>query len=283
MLYNYIMNKYLFLGDSNVYIFDYLKNYGAKIVKFKGTPIKGIVNKNENYEKIINIIQRFRPEYIFLIFGVVDLNFYYYFKKYRENKIDIFEQIKLYVKEYVKIVSELNVKNKYIIGVLPSQIRDKYFKITLKAYGILTEEEIKKISESDLSIQNRNKRIEEINNIIQNECKKYNINFCNIYNLTTKKYKMRKIFTLGEYGRVNIHHRYEYLLLIFINSCLSFLTKNIDYDKVISDLEKEFNDYISERIFKNKQLNKDEQNKLYEKTRFNKEKITKYINKMKKN
>ena len=68
-------------------------------------------------------------------------------------------------------------------------------------------------------------RIEEINNILEEECKKYNVNFCSIYYFTTKNYKMRKIFTLGAYSRINIHHRYEYLFLIFVNTCLKFLQR----------------------------------------------------------
>lgn len=276
------MNKIIFYGDSNVYIFNYLQNFGARIVKFKGSPIKGIVNKNENYDRIIREIKKFNPEYIFLIFGVVDMNFYYYYKKYGKNKEEnIFDDIKSYIVEYVKIVSELDVKNKYIIGILPSPIKDKYFKITLRGYGILTEEEIEKIPDSDLTMVNRNKRIEEVNNILQDECKKYNINFCNIFPLTTRKYKMKKIFSLGTYSRVNIHHRYEYLFLIFVNTCLKFLIEDKDYNKIVNDLEKEFNDYIKERIYNNIDRSIEENDKLYQKTRFDKDKITKYIDKMK--
>jgi len=80
------MYNLLFIGDSNVYIFNYFRKFGAKIVKFKGAPIKGLVNKNDNYRALISNIKRFKPDHIFLIFGVVDLNFYYYFKKYKENK-----------------------------------------------------------------------------------------------------------------------------------------------------------------------------------------------------
>lgn len=71
---------------------------------------------------------------------------------------------------------------------------------------------------------------------------------------------MRKIFSLGEYSRFNVHHRYEYLFLIFINSCLSFLTKKLDYDKIVLDLEKEFNDYIKLKIFNSKKIHVDKQN-----------------------
>ena len=154
------MNNKLFVGDSNVYIFDYFRKYGAKIIKFKGAPMKGIVNKNDNYTSLLNSINRFRATDIYLIFGVVDLNFYYYFKKYKENKQNIFEDMQKYAKEYVKVVSELNVKNKYIIGILPSAVKDKYFRKTLSIYPILTEDVAKTIPEEDLLMVNRNKRIE---------------------------------------------------------------------------------------------------------------------------
>jgi len=273
------MYNLLFIGDSNVYIFNYFRKFGAKIVKFKGAPIKGLVNKNDNYRALISNIKRFKPDHIFLIFGVVDLNFYYYFKKYKENKKNIFEDIKTYVKDYVKMVSELDVKNKYILGILPSPIKDKYFRDTLVGYGILTEEEVKNVTDDDIMMVNRNKRIEQINNILKTECEKYNINLCDIFPFTTKKYKLRKLFSLGTYSRLNIHHRYEYLLIIFINSCLSFLTKDKDMNIIINDLEKIFNDYISDRIYDKEELTKEEKDKLYEKTKFDKEKIINFIKK----
>jgi hypothetical protein len=277
------MNNKLFVGDSNVYIFDYFRKYGAKIIKFKGAPMKGIVNKNDNYQALINNINRFKPTDLFLVFGVVDLNFYYYFKKYKENKSNVFEDIQKYAKEYVKIVSELNVKNKYIIGILPSAIKDKYFREALTIYGILSEDIVNTIPEEDLLMVNRNKRIEIINNILEEECKKYNVNFCNIFPIITKEYELIKLFSLGKYGKYNIHHKYEYLLVIFIKNCLNFLIKDKDFDKILDELKSVFNKYIKNRIYEDTKENhanksKEEKDKLYKKTKFSKKKILKFIN-----
>ncbi len=279
------MNNKLFVGDSNVYIFDYFRKFGAKIVKFKGAPMKGIVNKNENYKLLLNNINRFKPTDLFLVFGVVDLNFYYYFKKYKENKQNIFEDMKNYAKEYVKVVSELNVKNKYIIGILPSPIKDKYFRETLKIYGILPEDIANTITEDDLLMVNRNKRIEIINNILEEECKRYNVNFCNISSIITKDYQLIKLFSLGKYSRYNIHHRYEYLLIIFIKKCLNFLIKNKDFDTIVDELKSVYNNYIKNRIYddlkeRHTKKTKEEKDALYKKTKFSKKKILKFINKI---
>ena len=62
------MKRSLFVGDSNVYIFNYLKKYKARVIKFRGSPMKGIVNKNDNYNEITTEIKKYKPEYIFLIF-----------------------------------------------------------------------------------------------------------------------------------------------------------------------------------------------------------------------
>jgi hypothetical protein len=277
------MNNKLFVGDSNVYIFDYFRKYGAKIIKFKGAPMKGIVNKNDNYQALINNINRFKTTDLFLVFGVVDLNFYYYFKKYKEKKSNIFEDMKIYAKEYVKVVSELNVKNKTIIGILPSPIKDKYFRESLKIYGILSEDIANTIPEEDLLMVNRNKRIENINNILEEECKKYNVNFCNIFPVITKEYELIKLFSLGKYGKYNIHHKYEYLFIIFIKTCLNFLIKDKDFDKILNELKSVFNKYIKNRIYEDTKENhadksKEDKDALYKKTKFSKKKILKFIN-----
>ena len=276
------MNKKLFVGDSNVNIFEYFKKFGAKIMKFSGGPMKGIVNKNENYIKIINQIRKSNPTYIYLIFGIVDLNFYYYFKKYKENKKDIFEDIKKYAKEYVKIVSELNVRTKYVIGILPSPIKDKFFRNSLINYKALSEDMAKSISETDISMVCRNKRTEIINNILGEECKKYNINFCNIFPIITTDYKLITLFSLGEFGKYNIHHRYEYLLIVFIKTCLNFLIKSSDFNIMIGDLKSNFNHYIKRKLYtkvkaSDSMKTSDTVDLIYKKTKFRKKKILKFL------
>ena len=93
--------------------------------------------------------------------------------------------------------------------------------------------------------------------------------------------------TDGFYSRRRIQFYKKSSPKILINDGLSeemldFIIKNLDYDKIISDLEKEFNDYIGDRIFNCKIKTQEEKEKLYQKTKFNQDKINKYIDKMKK-
>jgi hypothetical protein len=147
----------------------------------------------------------------------------------------------------------------------------------------LTEDVAKTIPEEDLLMVNRNKRIETINSILEEECKKYNVDFCNIFPLITKEYKLIKLFSLGKYSRYNIHHRYEYLLIIFIKMCLKFLIKDRDFDKIVDELKSVYNDYIKNRIYddskeKHTEKTKEEKDALYKKTKFSKKKILKFVN-----
>jgi hypothetical protein len=149
----------------------------------------------------------------------------------------------------------------------------------------LTEDVAKTIPEEDLLMVNRNKRIEIINNILEEECKKYNVNFCNIFPIITKEYKLIKLFSLGKYSRYNIHHRYEYLLIIFIKTCLKFLIKDRDFDKIVDELKSKFNNYIKNRIYDDlKKIHayktKEEKDKLYKRTKFSKKKILKFCEKL---
>jgi len=278
-----MMNRRIFFGDSNVQIFEYFKKFGARVIKFSGAPIKGLVNKNDNYAKIVDTIARNKPTDIVMIFGIVDINFYYYMKKYKENNSDVFENIKSYVKDYVKIVSELNVKNKYIIGILPSVIKNKYFRDSLENYIKLPSEIAKSIPDEDIRMVGRNQRTEIINDILAVECKKYNINFCNIFPYVTKNYKMLSLFSLGEYGKYNIHHKYEYMLIVMISTCLKFLVDHIDVSTMIDDLKSEFNKYIKNRIYskssRHREKTNEEKDLLYRATRFSRKKILKFLEK----
>lgn len=276
------MNNRVFFGDSNVNIFEYFKKFGAKVIKFKGAPIKGLVNKNDNYMKIVDIIARKKPTVIVMIFGIVDINFYYYRKKYIENNLDIFENMKSYVKDYVKIVSELNVVDKYIIGILPSIIKDKYFRSSLEHYIGLSPEIAKSIPDEYIMMVGRNQRTEIINNILAMECKKYNINFCNIFPYITKNYKTISLFSLGEYSNYNIHPKYEYILIVMIAKCLTFLVDHIDVRIMINDLKSMFNEYIKSRIYfqlPDRRKTNEEKDSLYRATKFSRKKILKFLKK----
>ena len=154
----------------------------------------------------------------------------------------------------------------------------------------MTEEIAKTIPEYDLLMVTRNKRIEIINNILEEECKKYNINFCNIFPFITKEYKLQKVFSLEKISRYNIHHSYEYLLIIFICTCFKFLIEDKNFENIMNELKLVNNTYIKDKIYSKKKNDsydsynsynsyktKEERDALYKITKFSKKKILKFV------
>lgn len=91
-----------------------------------------------------------------------------------------------------------NIENKYILGVSPpTAIKDDDFRKCLYIYGILTEEESKKVSKKDLKYNFRLNRFIQFNKILEESCIKYNVKFCNIFNyLLDKRSRINNIFRL---------------------------------------------------------------------------------------
>lgn len=248
------MKKIILFGSSYINTFIAMKSKNFQIVKFRGAMIKGLLNKNENYQQMVKILNKNHFDYGIFMFGDPDCNFYYFKKKYVDNEngknIDIkfFE----YADQYVKLISELkNIKNKYILGVAPpSIIDDDIFKYCLKGYGILDEQQLEKVNDNDIIYKNRIIRFETFNNILENSCKKYNVNFCSIYNLLlNNKGHLNKLFRI-QYNPYNIHYKFEAALIVYINSCLKFLCDTqitgISYDILVKQIHKSYTDYIAD-------------------------------------
>lgn len=254
--------KFVAFGDSNINILGALKTKNFDIYKFSGISMKSIVNKTEHYDKIVNILKKGNYDCAFFLFGVVDVNFYYYYKKYKKNEEDVENKMYEYTKEYVKLIDELNVKNKYILGILPSHIFTEDFKEALQVYGTLTENECEKINIDDIEMVSRNNRVKNMNSIIRKECKKTksDITFCNIYDYVTENDKLKDIFYL-KHNPCNIHQVYEYLLLVYLKKCLNFLLKYYNYRKLIKSMEYNFNNYFKDACARNNKSCMYEQNK----------------------
>lgn len=244
------MTKIIIFGTSYVNTFITLKSSNFKIMKFKGAMIKGLINKNENYQKIVDELKYNSYDYAIFMFGDPDCNFYYFKKKYVDNlngkTID--SEFNKYIKEYVKLISELsNIKNKYILGASPpSIIDDDIFKICLKGYGVLDEEHVKKVNDKDLKYKNRIVRFKNFNNILEKSCSKYNINFCSVYNLIiNSKGKLDNLFRI-RYNSYNIHYNFEAVLIVYINTCFNFLIKLLktNYKEIINNTKQTWNNYI---------------------------------------
>lgn len=268
--------KYIFTGSSSVQLFEPLKTQlNIKICRYPAVSIKDIVDKNLSYSKLVNTINKNYYSDIIFNFGVIDVNFNYYCEKYLKNNKNIFEKMKIYVVEYVKLISELNIKNKHILGITPSFIKSKYFKSMLLKYlpYNFNENNINLIPDSDCKSIARNLRIVELNNIIKTECNKYKINYCDIYNETTINNKGNKIFRLNHKSN-DIHPKYEYLLLIYLNKCFKYINNKLDYEKLLDLLESNYNNYLKKSFNKN---NID----IYYLKKFNKKQILNFINKLK--
>ena len=185
-----------------------------------------------------------------------------------------------YIKEYVRDINDLPVSNKYIFGILPSHIKTTYFKQSLIIYHVFNDDNINLISDNDdIDIISRNKRILILNNIIREECLKYNINYCDIYDLITDNYVLNDIFYLK--NPYNIHQKYEYLLFIYLFNCLCDFKNKINIKLLIKQLKKEYNTYLKQSIMRSidkNVYNKEMYKEVYNKNKFHKNEIIRYIN-----
>ena len=201
--------NFIAFGDSFINIFLPLKNKNFKIYKYKGSPIKGLINKNEVYTDILNKLKssQIKYDYGFFAFGQVDFFFYYYKKLYLDNKKDILNEIYENSINYVKLINELpNIKEKYILGILPSHITNENYKNFLIYYNIFNTENINLIND-DLEIDYaiRNARIIQYNKLLEIHCKTYAIKFCNIFNYLFDNNGLVSSLLLLEHNLLNVH------------------------------------------------------------------------------
>ena len=142
----------------------------------------------------------------------------------------------------------------------------------LTKYGIIPEDKITNVINENIKYTKRNNLLMEFNNLLDKYSKLNNINFCNIYNLIVdKKNHLNKIFKL-QHSSLNIHFNNEYILMVFISTCLSFLSKY--YDDIVQQIKKTSDDYVDGLVERNKINHLD--------NRFNLKKITLFIkNKLK--
>jgi hypothetical protein len=268
------MVKIVVFGDSFSNIFLTLKSFGVIIYKFKGATIRGLLNKNENYYKILSILENNQFDIGIFIFGFVDLNFYYYHKTYKTDNQDIFNMILSYSKDYVNFISSLpNIKKKVIISVMPSPVDNINFIKSIIMYGSLNENDVKKIDQIDYDIYTRNNRIFDFNIQLEKYAKQSNIYCCNqYYNLIDSKYNIYEIFKLP-HNKFNIHINFEYMFIYLLNTCMRFLLKYFNYNLIVKKAKHNYDEYL---------LNKSKQYEFsYNDNTFNIIKINKFIKEIK--
>jgi hypothetical protein len=257
--------KFIAFGDSFINTFSTLTNENFKVFKFKASTMKGIINKNENYKKILNKLENNKYDYGIFCFGQVDFFFSYYFKKYLEKDDKTLEKMYNYAEDYVKVISNLkNIKNKIILGVLPNHIANENYKKFLIGYGIFTIDNINLVSDEDIDYISRNSIIIQFNILLSKYCKIYNIIFCNVYNNLIDSSGYLHNCLLLKHNELNVHINYEILLLVYLKKCLNFLLKFYDINKIYKIMEIQYNKYIRPK-------------NLGPSFNFNKKKIVKFI------
>jgi len=239
------MKDIISFGDSFVNIF-YPLNDNIRIIKYKGATIKGLINRNDNYQDILDKL-RTRYKYGFFVFGQVDFFFYYYYKKYLMKEKNILKSMYDNAINYIKLIKDLpNIENKYVFGILPRQIKTNNYKKILTGYGIFTEENINLVKNYNLI--KHNKRIQKYNSLLEKYCNQYNITFCNIFDYITTNLKINKLFCLS--NDLNIHLNFEYLLVIYVKYKLQFLLQYHDMNELIKLCKNSYNSYLESKTHK---------------------------------
>ncbi len=270
--------NFIAFGDSFINIFLPFKGKNFKICKYAGSPIKGLINKNEVYTDILNKLKssEINYDYGFFAFGQVDFFFYYYKKLYLDNNKNILNEIYENSINYVKLVKELpNIKEKYILGILPNHITNENYKKFLINYSVFNNDNINLIDNSlELDYVIRNSRIIQYNKLLEIHCKTYGINFCNIFDYLIDKNGLVNSILLLEHNLCNVHIKYEILLFVYLKKCLKFLNKYYDKNKIFNIAENNYNLYIKNVLIKYKIFN----DKIYNERKFQRNKIINFLN-----
>ena len=244
------MNTIVF-GSSFSKLFFPLDSDKLKIMTFNGAMIKGLLNKNENYHIINETLKNNKYDNGIFIFGDPDCIFYFFKKKYTDNIDDkiILKNIMLHAAKYVEYVSNLkNITNKYICSTFPPNIisADNFKNSMYYIYKAFDKETCNRFLKKDLKYSNRLQIVLDFNDVLEKECKKYNIKFCNITKyLLNSKNKLRKSFR-HPLNLLNVHLNYDAILIVYINKCFRFIIDN--YKKSIEDIKIKNYNYMYQKI-----------------------------------
>jgi hypothetical protein len=268
------MYNFIAFGDSFIEVFYILRNKNFEMHTYYGTPIKGLINKNDKYNDICEKLSLKKYDYGFFSFGQVDFYYYIYKKKYLDKNLDILDKIYDNCEKYVKLIYDLpNIKYKYISGIYPNHITNKNYKKMLIKYNIFTADNVDLISNEDLEYENRNSWIKQYNLLLEKYCKKYNITFCNIYDFIVDKKGIVYNIVLLRHDPYEIHLNSEILLFVYLKKYLSFLLKYYKLDYIYKKAEKYYNIYLQRVLNKMKIYN----DLNYNNYKFNRKKVINFI------
>lgn len=238
----------LIFGDSFIGPFSLIKDNNLKLYKFKGATMKGIGKyDNENRKKIIDTINKNKNiNCIIFNFGQVDLYFSYYYNKFINKKKFMMTSI---IKKYVEFINSLNCNNcnKIIFAVYPSPIIDENVFNVLLSYGILSNNNVNSISNSDKKkVSNyifRYNMYLKFNNLLQKYCKLHKINFIKLDSFLLNKNKKIKSKFIDPISKFNIHLLWEPIIPVILSQILCC---NIE-KKYKTNLKKSYNNFIKQK------------------------------------
>jgi hypothetical protein len=260
-------------GDSFINIFSTIKNKDFKIYKLTGATVKGLINKNENYTQIINLLNTNYYTYGFFNFGFVDVNFYYFYKKYKNNIHPEFnfDNILKYIDDYVCFIKSLkNIKYKIILSIIPNPVKEKYIKNTFLYYKVLNSTEIESIDNNDLNEKVMFERTMMFNNYLSKSCLEHQIKFINFSEKISTNNSINSLFKLA-HNKSNIHVNFEYILIYLLNNDLKFLTNFYDYEQIIQTAKQNYDKYLYSALKKHNKI------ELFDKYKFNYDKLQKFF------
>ena len=236
-------------GDSYVGPFKLLDDNNLKVYKFKGATMKGIGKKNnKNAITINNTVKKNKNKINCLMFnfGQVDLHFSFYYVKFHKKETFNMEEI---VKNYLEFIKKIKCKNsaKIVLGIFPTTIQDQDVFDCLRIYGILSKEDIKSISKSDIEKYSnylfRMKMYNDFNKLIKKYCKLNNLRFINFEDKLLDKNNRLKYKFKNQISKYNIHLLWEPLIPIL----LSKLKKCKIKKKYKYSLHKTYKKYLSNK------------------------------------
>jgi len=265
-LVNYTFFSNIIFGNSYAPIFNIYKKKKNFIyhINIKGSLVYTILQKNFIYYKILNICKQNKFDNAIFCYGISDLLYYYPKKKYIDN-IDVLKNIYLEIEKFVIFIYNLpNIKNKYILGLLPIPIKIKEYKnfMMFHNYDINSNIYSKDAEKNFIDIENK---IINYNKLLDKYCNSYKINFCNIYDNILKNNKIKDIYIM-KYDPIDMHLNYEYLLLTFLKyTKLNFLLyyHNNNMNELLFELKNNYNKYLKKNLVKLNKMN------LYDKYKFN--------------
>ncbi len=252
-------------GDSFIGPFKLIDDDNLEVYKFKGATMKGLGKKNnENSIKIKNIVKKNQNRINCLVFnfGQVDLHFSFYYVKFHKKETFNMEEI---VKNYINFIKKLKCKkcNKNVLAIFPTTIQDKDVFDCLQIYGILSKEDIKSISKSDIekysNYKFRIKMYYDFNKLLKKYCKLNNLRFINCEDkLLDNNNRLRYRFK-DQISKYNIHLLWESLIPILLSKLEKCKIKkkykyslNQTYKKYLSNKKKLMNKKLTKKKISSK-------------------------------